>query len=231
MASEADCWRVRHVSPLLHSLRSLVAAVVGRGGRAAASGRVARQAGALAGAAQPAAAHAVLLVEPNRHRAHAPHVACLAAIARRKPSHERGVGRRNQRVRPPALERPGASNGVGRHGAVAVHARGLLQLVALLRGALEERAVVLVLAHELVRAVAAVLNAVASLLVWDHLAADAQEAVRHARASDVVARGLGADGHGRQGNQQKNALEHLLLALVAEGFYLRNMKKQKKEGR
>jgi len=185
----------------------LVAAVVGRG-TGAGTGRGARQAGTLASAAQPSAAHTVLLVESNGDRRRALDVAGLAAEPARCASHQRDVSWCNLCVCPPSLERASAGDVVRGHGAVAVHASGLLELVALLGAALEQRAVVLVLAQELVRAVAAVLHAVASLLVWNDLAADAQEPVRHASTGDVVARWLCANRDCGECYKQENALEH-----------------------
>jgi len=137
----------------------------------------------LTSAAQPATADAVLLVESNGQRRGAA-VAAWATTVDRGASHQGDVGRGKDGVLEPS--RP-TSDVVRSHGAVAVHARRLLELVTLLLRALRQWAVVLVLAEELVRAVAAVLDAVAALSVGNHLTAHALKAVGQARASDVVA--------------------------------------------
>jgi len=76
--------------------------------------------------------------------------------------------------------------------------------VALLLGALSEWAVVFVFAKELIGAIAAVLDAVATLSVGYDFAADALEAVGQAGASDVVTNWAGADRENERYNEQSN---------------------------
>lgn len=194
--------RYQRAAAILSHRSFLVAAVGGAGRRCATAvggRRQAAQALALASAAQPATADAVLLVESNGQGVRAAIAAGPASVVA-GASHERDVGRGDDGVQEPG----GCGVDVVRgDGAVAVHARRLLELVALLLRAVKQGAVVLVLAQELIGAIAAVLDAVAALGVWDDLAADALEAVGQAGASDVVADGLGAHREGEQGNDKK----------------------------
>lgn len=164
---------------------------------------------ALASAAQPATADAVLLVEAKDERLGALVVAGEAGVVASAAGHQRDVRGGRKAVGPPGA---GGGHRVRGRGAVAVHARRLSQRVALLRGALEQGAVVLVVAHELVGAVAAVLDAVAALRVGHDLPAHALEAVGKASTSDVVAHR--APGHGQRKKCRRDANEGQRVHLV-----------------
>jgi hypothetical protein len=172
---------------------------------------------ALASAAQPTTADAVLLVEANGQRACAA-VAAWAASIRTGAGHEGNVRWGEDGIAEPGRARRDV---VGGDGAVAVDAGSLLELVALLLRALSQWAVVFVLAQELVGAVAAVLDAVAALSVGNDLSADALETVGQAGASDVVAHWAGASHEGKQGNQKKSSAHCCLfdLEVVVKAFF------------
>ena len=186
--------------PLGRTTRRLPAVRIRR--RTSAQACVARHTRTLTRAAQPPAADAVLAVEAHEDLRRAPVLARLPVPVR----HQLDVRRRNDRVRPPLAAR---RHRVRSRSAVAVHARRLLHRLALLSRALEQRAVVLVLAHQLVRPVAAVLHAVAALRVRHNLPTHALEPALRARSRDVVAHRARKRAHRKQRNKRNKQLRHL----------------------
>jgi len=116
-------------------------------------------------------------------------VAGEALVARASTGHEaEEVGGCNDGELPPTSS---VGDELGRDDASALHAAGLLNSVAGSGGALVQGGRIVVGAHELIGAVGAVLDAVASLGLRDDFAVSALEAMLEAGSGDVVASSVG----------------------------------------
>jgi len=143
----------------------------------------------LASTAQPSTADTVLAVEGHLDAGHTDGVAGTATVPINGTGCESQVVDRGQAGKLEPAH--GLGDGNGSCAAVAIDAPHLLVGVSRFMTGLSERGPEIVLAHELVGPVTAVLNTVASLGVGHNLIASADESVAQAGPSDVVALGEG----------------------------------------